>query len=199
MNIDTSGLDKSTSVLLVKREVDRQILSYLKNTLGKQGDLECVVQDDFDERYVAQIFDKYLPEDELVEGKNRLICDMIDLSKSFFHSTKSKHIKLQLEVVDSDKCRFFHEDKMRQRLLCTYLGPGTEWLDNSNVDRSGLCKGNNDKVVINYEKVNKAKPFEILLLRGALFDDSGLGDVHRSPPVEAEKKSRIVLKVDECY
>ena len=51
---------------------------------------------------------------------------------------------------------------MRQRLLCTYLGPGTEWLDHSNVKREGLRKGNNDNIVKDYSKVNKSKPFELL-------------------------------------
>lgn len=29
----------------------------------------------------------------------------------------------------------YHEDKVPLRLLCTYVGPGTEWLDDRHVDR----------------------------------------------------------------
>mgnify|MGYP001279277976 CR=1 FL=1 len=32
-------------------------------------------------------------------------------------------------------CRLFHEDNNHQRLLCTYLGSGTEWIEDSFVNR----------------------------------------------------------------
>ena len=37
-------------------------------------------------------------------------------------------VRLRLERITEDACRRFHADHVRLRLLCTYRGPGTEWL-----------------------------------------------------------------------
>ena len=76
------------------------------------------------------------------------------------------NIKLQLEIVTTDMCRLFHADYYRQRLLCTYLGPGTEWLDHSNVNRHALGKGRNNNIVKDETAINRANTFDVLILKG---------------------------------
>ena len=106
-------------------------------------------------------------------------------------------MNIRIEVVHTNKCRLFHEDYYRQRLLCTYIGPGTEWLDHSNVNREALGKGCNEKIVKDFSKINKAEEFEVLLLKGAKFGEDSISVVHRSPAIEKEKKTRVLLKIDE--
>ena len=39
-----------------------------------------------------------------------------------------------LEVVRTDSCRKFHADYVTARLITTYLGEGTQWLDEADAD-----------------------------------------------------------------
>ena len=94
-------------------------------------------------------------------------------------------------------CRFFHEDFYRQRLLCTYLGPGTEWLDHSNVNRKALGKGCNANIVKDLNLVNRSKEFDVLLLKGATYEGDEQSVIHRSPPIEKEGTTGVLLKIDE--
>ena len=108
-------------------------------------------------------------------------------------------MRFQVEIVRTNKCRLFHQDNNIQRLLCTYMGPGTEWLNHSNVNRKALGKGCNGNIVKDFNLINKSKNFEVLLLRGKKYKNGELGVVHRSPPVEKDAKTRVLLKIDEWH
>ena len=198
MKITAEQIINSKEVVLSDRDVESSIVNYLQQTMDEQRSLEFFFEGNFVKSDVNQLLNNKLPGDENQEGRSALITDMIDLAASFFEATKSQHIRFQLEIVDTDMCRLFQDDQMRQRLLCTYIGPGTEWLDHSNVMRDGLRKGNNDNIVKDYSKVNKGKPFELLLLKGSLYDEREEGIVHRSPPIEQENLVRVLFKIDEC-
>lgn len=45
---------------------------------------------------------------------------------------------LRLEAVGTDACSKFHTDMVRIRLLCTYRGPGSEWVPDDHVRRTRL-------------------------------------------------------------
>ena len=104
---------------------------------------------------------------------------------------------IQLEIVDTNKCRLFHEDFYRQRLLCTYMGPGTEWLSHSNVNREFLGKGCNDDIVKDPSLINRANTFDVIIVKGAKYENGERSVVHRSPPIEHQGITRVVLKIDE--
>ena len=198
MKITADDIRNSKNVVLSSREISDSIVSYLLSTIDEQQSIEFFFESKFETEVVKSMLDEQLPSQISGEGRMLLIKDMVELGDAFFMSTKSKHIRFQLEIVETDMCRLFHEDRMRQRLLCTYLGPGTEWLDHSNVKREGLRKGNNDNIVKDYSKVNKSKPFELLLLKGSLYDEGEDGVVHRSPPIEQDELVRVLFKIDEC-
>ena len=61
--------------------------------------------------------------------------DLRWLANIYFRISGNRDIKLRLETTDKDGCRRFHVDRTRLRLLCTYRGPGTEWLADEQVDR----------------------------------------------------------------
>lgn len=198
MKITAEEIRNSKSVVLRSREINDSIVSYLLSTIDEQQSIEFFFESKFETEVVESMLDRQLPRHVSGEGRVLLISDMVELGAAFFMSTKSKHIRFQLEIVETDMCRLFHEDRMRQRLLCTYLGPGTEWLDHSNVKREGLRKGNNDNIVKDNSKVNNSKPFELLLLKGSLYDEGEEGVVHRSPPIEKDELVRVLFKIDEC-
>jgi hypothetical protein len=57
--------------------------------------------------------------------------DIEVLAELFLHVTGESEVRLRLEHVADDACRCHHVDAVRLRMLCTYAGPGTEWLHRS--------------------------------------------------------------------
>ena len=128
---------------------------------------------------------------------NYFVDDLVNVAKVFIGLTDNQNFKIELELISNQMCRLFHVDRLHQRLLCTYRGPGSEWLDESNVDRRGLGKFDNSKVVKDSSKTKSAKPFDILILRGSLYELDFEGVVHRSPSVKGQTIPRVLFKIDE--
>lgn len=83
-------------------------------------------------------------------------------------------IGLRVARIDRAMCPGWHVDHTGIRLVCTYQGPGTEWLDAQDVDRRELPSIKAAFV--------QATPGEIVLLKGSLWQDNeAFGAVHRSP------------------
>lgn len=122
--------------------------------------------------------------------------DIIFLIEKFIQSTLCKNILVKIFSVQHDMCSLFHADFNNLRMLCTYWGPGTEYLRNENVNRAFLGKGLNEKIVIDAQKVLRVSPFDVLVLKGDKWEGNTLGGaVHRSPSIGFNGK-RILLKID---
>lgn len=189
--------DLIDSVIYETRVQIPEIVEYIQNTINQMKDLNYILDDDFDLEEAFQILDEDLPDGATKGQKEFFIADIIRLCSIFFRLTTSKKIRVQIEIVRTDMCRLFHQDNNRQRLICTYIGPGTEWLSNSNVNKNALGKGCNEKIVKDFQLINKAQEFEIIILKGAKYKRGEIGVVHRSPPIENEKRVRVLLKIDE--
>jgi hypothetical protein len=85
------------------------------------------------------------PQHEL--GRKAFINDVVALSQVFLNQSQARSIDIQLQAIRKDMCRLFHADRVRTRLLCTYLGLGTEWLSENNLIRAGLGHGDNCGIV----------------------------------------------------
>ena len=184
-------------VLVEERSCVEAIESYLANVAEELTSFMHIFYNGIDLRVAYDLLDQHLPDGPVAGQKNILIDDILRLTKLFEATTKSGNIKLQLEIVTTDMCRLFHVDHYRQRLLCTYLGPGTEWLDHSNVERSALGGGDNNRIVKDAKAINRANTFDVLFLRGKKYGEGELAVVHRSPPIVHQNKTRVLLKIDE--
>jgi len=173
------------------------IANYIDNILEELTSFIHIFNDGIDSDTLYNLLDQHLPDGPIADEKKVLIDDILRLATLFEATTKSDNIKLQLEVVTTDMCRLFHADYYRQRLLCTYLGPGTEWLDHSNVNRHALGKGRNNNIVKDETAINRANTFDVLILKGQNFGEGELAVVHRSPPIILQNKTRVLLKIDE--
>lgn len=129
-----------------------------------------------------------------------LASDLASLVGRFRSLAAKTAIKLSFGTVTGDQCRKFHVDYQRLRLLTTYLGPGTEWLPEPAVAREALvdspaCPTTANRLIVRQpELVRHARAGDVMLLRGHDgVTGEALGAVHRSPPIEASRKSRVVL------
>ena len=184
-------------VLVEARSQIHAIANYIDNVLEELTSFIHIFNDGIDSDALYNLLDQHLPNGPIADEKKILIDDILRLATLFETTIKSGNIKLQLEIVTTDMCRLFHADYYRQRLLCTYLGPGTEWLDHSNVNRNALGKGRNNSIVKDETAIKRANTFDVLILKGQNFSEGELAVVHRSPPIIRHNKTRVLLKIDE--
>ncbi|MGB2740008.1 MAG: DUF1826 domain-containing protein [Cognaticolwellia sp.] len=113
-----------------------------------------------------------------------------------------KQAGLRLTILDRAMCPRFHVDRIPCRLVTTYQGIATEWLNHAVVDRTKLGAGNQGKadeqsgLFNNLKDINRLDEGDVALLKGEHWDETeGGGLVHRSPPVSAGER-RLLLTLD---
>jgi len=116
-----------------------------------------------------------------------IIDDIANNLHLFQKKTQSKLFRLSLKTICSDMCTKFHSDFNTLRLLCTYAGPSTLWLQPSH----------NKKIKNTTENytVKEVGTGSIAILKGEKYPNS-IPVLHRSPSIEKENKTRLLLKID---
>ncbi|WP_085315517.1 DUF1826 domain-containing protein [Derxia lacustris] len=152
-----------------------------------------------------------LPPDLLpaAEGRDALAADIEALMALFAGLVCARRLRLRLEVLHRIMCSRFHTDFVGLRLLCTYRGAGTQWLDEGCADRSRLAlhaQGSDDEtsgVILDPAGVHEIARGTVALLKGAAWVDAegrrAPGVLHRSPPVAAEDAPRVLLVIDSVF
>lgn len=103
-------------------------------------------------------------------------------------------IGLRLHVLQDTMCPRFHTDRVPVRLLCTYTGPGTQWLANSDVCRREGPGPLPDQPAPEH-RIHSIPTGAVALLKGeAWVGNEGKGLVHRSPATG--HKPRLVMGFD---
>lgn len=135
-------------------------------------------------------------------GQSAFVEDIVLLIEMYSYLFELDEVGLRLQVLDRAMCPRFHIDRLGCRLVCTYSGPGTQWLYNSDVDRSKLGKGNmglgdeKSGVYTDPASIQQVKQSDVVLLKGdGWFNNEGSGIVHRSPAISKNNK-RIVVTMD---
>lgn len=136
-------------------------------------------------------------------GRNALADDIALLADVLGELLDARSIGLRLEVIGKAMCPRLHVDRVGIRLLCTYRGPGTEWVDDSEVDRGRLGAGANGMPDENSgllgagSRIEPIPSFAVALLKGSLWQGNGeRGVIHRSPAVIPSAAPRILLAMD---
>jgi hypothetical protein len=124
-----------------------------------------------------------LPKDSMRE---LMISDITDLAHVFARITESKRVDLRLENINDDSCWRFHIDYVEARLLTTYRGATTQWVQPAYA-----------KQAINEQK-EFSGPLERLDIDNvAIFKGKSAakanGIVHRSPPIVGTGESRLLF------
>ena len=193
------------------------ILDYGENVLWHERELEPRVASALEELTWAEPFESQAMLDVLEPdldaflrpvsnplAREFLEQDIASLARSLGAAMGRRHLHGQLAIMARDGCRKFHADNVSLRLLCTYVGPGTEWIPNENVERRNLARTDvdfetaNRSVLRRPDGVRRCGAGDILILKGEAFDrNRGSGAVHRSPPIVEHELRRLVFKLDE--
>ena len=115
-----------------------------------------------------------------------LIDDIEALARRFARLAGCEAVDVRLERVDDDGCAAFHRDCVPLRLLTTYRGRGTEWVEpryasQALADRHDFAG-----------PIRRLPEHAVALIRGCQAVDAA-GLVHRSPPVDGPAAARLLL------
>jgi hypothetical protein len=134
----------------------------------------------------------------LIAARSAFAIELRRLIVLFAGIDRKMTVRIKLEVERDDRCRYFHTDRVGLRLLCTYLGPGTEWVPDDFVERAALGGGDNAAIVPDPHRVERLASFWVGLFKGDLHPDClGSGCIHRSPPIGHRRNTaRILLTID---
>ncbi|MFY8214972.1 MAG: DUF1826 domain-containing protein [Chthoniobacterales bacterium] len=136
-------------------------------------------------------------------GVMDLATDVASLASLFARLAGTKHPRVRLDRVEDDGCALFHCDSLRLRMLCVYAGPGTQWLENSNVRRDQLGSHGrsiaeaNAAIVVDAGAIQSIPNWHVAVFKGRAWDDGDdLSLIHRSAPVRHRGEYRIRLCID---
>lgn len=189
---------RGVNLVLWRRQVSQPLSSYVQEF--------CVATDYRHTQVISRgtaaedIIFPGLPE---FAGKEEFTEDIAQILRIALSIPNWTEGKVKLETVKGDMCRRFHVDRVRFRLLCTYNGPGTQWLPNNFVDRTKLGPGSAgmaDEVsglIRSGGEIQQMEPFEVGLMRGEPNGENrACGLVHRSPPAENSTARRLFFRID---
>lgn len=127
----------------------------------------------------------WLPE---LPGRSALLADIARLSELFAVLVDPPQLGLRLEVLERPMCPKFHVDRVALRLLCTYLGAGTEWADAESPADVGA-----------QTMVQTVPAFAVALCKGSLWPgNTSRGLVHRSAAATVSVP-RVLLAIDGIW
>ncbi len=136
-------------------------------------------------------------------GRDALAADIALLAEILSELLDAATIGFRLEMIGKAMCPRLHVDRVGIRLLCTYRGPGSEWVDDAAVDRrflgaaSGGQPDDSSGLLLAGHRIEAIPPFAVALLKGSLWQgNGGRGVVHRSPEIAADEMPRVLLAMD---
>jgi hypothetical protein len=115
--------------------------------------------------------------------RDALIADVFELAQRYCSILKLDHLEVRLEMITTNSCRKFHADYVRARLITTYVGAGTDWLDSEDAARV--------KQGLEPLHINSLRAGDVGLFKGKLATKTPA--IHRSPPITGTGQRRLLL------
>lgn len=129
-----------------------------------------------------------------LQGFEGFISDLKWLISAFACLLGARRIGVRLRVLDKAMCPRFHVDHVPVRLITTYAGIGSQWLEEGAMDRLQL--GQADAEPQGAASIRQLNSGDVALLKGEKWHgNEGFGLIHRSPqPASGER--RLLLTLD---
>lgn len=118
--------------------------------------------------------------------RDRLVADVHNLVAQFARISGADLVDIRLERVTDDACWRFHRDCVEVRLLTTYLGPATEWVQPIDAPRALAAQTRYDG------PLERLATGHVAVFKGSLTG-SQAGIVHRSPRIAGTGQTRLLL------
>ncbi|MDR4515658.1 DUF1826 domain-containing protein [Nitrosomonas sp.] len=126
--------------------------------------------------------------------RQSFIEDVYTVVEMFACLFELQQIGFRLCVLNKTMCPRFHTDRVPCRLITSYSGKGTEWLDCMTYS-SNFLEALNQKPE-NSDSVQRLNSGDIALFKGDKWEGhEHSGVIHRSPDIDAEEM-RLLLSLD---
>jgi len=179
--------DPAVQICTWKREIDPAVAAYLAE-LEQTGTLQAL------ETLSAAGRPRltFLPAEP---ERAALIDDVSLLREIICELLGCPAVGLRFARLDHAMCPGWHIDRVGIRLICTYQGPGTQWLDDQVAGHRDLRR-----VRMANGAFIQAASGEVVLLKGALWQgNEQLGAVHRSPEIATGASTRMLVTLDPLW
>ena len=187
------------NVCLVKRQISPVIDRFVHSLLASPLDVAFV------ENIEPPLFDflRLISKAEHLPGYGEFCQDVALLTAAFSDLFGLKRVGLRLRTLDHAMCPRFHVDSVTCRLVCTYGGAGTEWLEDAYIDRKKLgrasagLKDEHSGLILDADAVYQMQAYAVGLLKGSAWEgNEQQGAVHRSPRISPTLPRRLLLTMD---
>lgn len=127
-------------------------------------------------------------------GQAAFLADVRWLVRAYACLLDAQHIGLRLRALDKAMCPRFHVDHVPLRLITSYAGVGSEWLEEGVMPRSRL--GQPDAEPQDEARIQRLDAGHVALAKGEKWQgNEGCGLIHRSPQLPAGER-RLLLTLD---
>ncbi|WP_413208458.1 DUF1826 domain-containing protein [Rhodospirillum sp. A1_3_36] len=177
-------LASETSLVLWSRGLDGSISSWFDYVLRNHALTgRVLVTPKVVDRALCQITDEAgIPDSP---ERRWFLKDVADLVGVFAHVSGRTLVDLRVETIFHDACWRFHRDVVPFRLVTTYHGRGTQWVDSG--DEEAALRDQKDYV----GPMHELTPGQVALFKGSLSARGGI--VHRSPPMAGTGQARLFV------
>lgn len=153
-----------------------------------------------DEVALRAMFAALLGQEDLAAADahlDALAHDAARLIATFLDHAGDRVAHVSLAITRQDECLRFHHDHMRMRMLCTYVGPGTQWLPTHAVHHHALANPHlhRDAIIADPHAILTAQPFDLVWMKGSRYAPEHPACVHRSPPIRSAQLTRLLLRI----
>jgi hypothetical protein len=122
-----------------------------------------------------------------------IVADVATQARRFSTVSGSMQLALKLEIIRDNACRKLHHDYVAHRLVCTYRGPGTQWLRRAHEAAMG-----DEREFVPDKWLEPVPRFASALFAGRLLPGAN-PVLHRSPPIAGTGQLRLVLTINEPF
>lgn len=196
-DVMTKIYEESINIVVLQRSLEKSVSDYSQLLVDSAPNfnLRTVITPE----KAALSLRSSLPD---LENQSSFINDLVLQLEMYSCLFELDEVGVRLQVLDRAMCPRFHTDKLGCRLVSTFVGQGTEWLQNNDVDRSKLGLGNmglsddESGLLSSPHCIQQVNQGDIVLLKGeGWYDNEGLGAVHRSPVLIGNEK-RLIVTMD---
>ncbi|MDD5115241.1 MAG: DUF1826 domain-containing protein [Methylobacter sp.] len=191
--------EPNINMCVVERPIDKAVETFMGHLLPGRNEVSFV------ENIEPTAFDFFclIPQLGHLPGYRELCLDIARLANLFSDLFDLKRVGLRLRTLDHPMCPRFHVDSVTCRLVCTYGGVGTQWLEDAYVDRSKLgqisagLKDEQSGLILDLDAIHTMPAYAVGLLKGNAWEgNEQRGAVHRSPQVTKAWSRRLLLTLD---
>jgi hypothetical protein len=190
--------DDAVSICIWRRGPNLEIQEYLSN-LRLDRAIERVEQLQAD----RPTFEPLLRDLPQLPALSCIRAELQRLTELFATLSDCHSIGVRFAVTRAALCPRFHVDRVGLRLICTWQGAATEWLEHQSVNRrqlgaaaQGVCDEKSGLLAAGAQ-IHRMRAFDVGLFKGELWpNNAGRGAIHRSPAPDPDDQWRAMVSLE---